>query len=54
MTCWKWFNGVLKEAGVKVTAKNEKKIDEVIHKYILANNQAMAVAPQIGERPEKK
>jgi predicted Fe-Mo cluster-binding NifX family protein len=34
MTCWKWFNGVLKEAGVEVTAKNEKKIDEVIHKYI--------------------
>jgi hypothetical protein len=24
----------LKEAGVGVTAKNEKKIDEVIHKYI--------------------
>jgi len=34
MTCWKWFNGVLKESGVEVTAKNEKKIDEVIHKYI--------------------
>jgi hypothetical protein len=34
MTCWKWFNGVLKEAGVEVTTKNEKKVDDVIHKYI--------------------
>jgi hypothetical protein len=32
--CWKWFNGVLKEAEVQVTAKNKGKIDEVIHKYI--------------------
>ena len=34
MGCWKWFNGVLKEAEVQVTAKNKGKIDEVIHKYI--------------------
>jgi predicted Fe-Mo cluster-binding NifX family protein len=34
MTCWKWFDGVLKEAGLKVTDKNEEKIDQVIHKYI--------------------
>ena len=34
MTCWKWFNNVLKEAGVEATAKNEKKIDDVIHKYV--------------------
>jgi hypothetical protein len=32
--CWKWFNGVLKEAEVKVTDKNKEKIDSVIHKYI--------------------
>jgi hypothetical protein len=32
--CWKWFNGVLKEAEVNVTDKNKGKIDEVIHKYI--------------------
>ena len=32
--CWKWFNGVLKEAKVNVTDKNKSKIDEVIHKYI--------------------
>jgi hypothetical protein len=32
--CWKWFNGVLKEAEVQVTDKNKGKIDEVIHKYI--------------------
>jgi hypothetical protein len=32
--CWKWFNGVLKEAEVEVTDTNKGKIDEVIHKYI--------------------
>jgi hypothetical protein len=32
--CWKWFNGVLKEAEVQVTDANKSKIDEVIHKYI--------------------
>lgn len=34
MTCWKWFNGVLKEANVQVTAENQEKIDHIIHKYI--------------------
>jgi len=32
--CWKWFNGVLKEAEVTVTDANKAKIDGVIHKYI--------------------
>jgi hypothetical protein len=32
--CWKWFNGVLKEAEVQVTDANKDKIDGVIHKYI--------------------
>jgi hypothetical protein len=32
--CWKWFNGVLKEAEVQLTDANKDKIDEVIHKYI--------------------
>ena len=34
LTCWKWFNGVLKEANVQVTDENQEKIDKVIHKYI--------------------
>jgi len=34
MTCWKWFDGTLKEAGIKVTDKNKDKIDKVIHRYI--------------------
>ncbi len=34
MTCWKWFGSILKEAGLEVTDKNEKKVDELIHKYI--------------------
>jgi len=32
--CWKWFNGVLKEANSEVTDANKEKIDAVIHKYI--------------------
>lgn len=34
MGCWKWFNCVLKEAGLKVTDENRNKIDELIHQYI--------------------
>jgi len=32
--CWKWFNGVLKEAEININDANKDKIDEVIHKYI--------------------
>ncbi len=34
MGCWRWFNGVLKEAGVAVTPENRERIDEVIHEHI--------------------
>jgi len=34
MGCWKWFDSVLNEAGVKVNDKNRDKIDGVIHNYI--------------------
>jgi hypothetical protein len=34
MGCWKWFNGILQEAGVTVTPQNRAKIDAVIHKHI--------------------
>ena len=34
MGCWRWFNNILKEAGIEVTDKNREKVDEVIHKYI--------------------
>jgi hypothetical protein len=34
LTCWKWFDGVLKEANIEVTEKNKEKIDKAIHKYI--------------------
>lgn len=34
MTCWKWFGSVLKEAGVEVTDKNQKKVNDLIHHYI--------------------
>jgi predicted Fe-Mo cluster-binding NifX family protein len=34
VSCWKWFNNVLKEAGVEVTDKNKEKVDNIIHKYI--------------------
>ncbi len=32
--CWKWFNGLLKEAKVNVADDNKNKIDKVIHNYI--------------------
>lgn len=34
MGCWRWFKGVLKEAGIEVNDKNKDKIDEVIHEVI--------------------
>ena len=34
MGCWKWFDKVLKEAGVEVTDTNREKVDEIIHRYI--------------------
>lgn len=34
MGCWKWFGGVLKEAGVKVNKENEEEVEDIIHKYI--------------------
>jgi hypothetical protein len=34
VTCWKWFDGILKEARVKVTDANKEKIDKVIHNYV--------------------
>ncbi len=34
MGCWRWFKGVLKEAGIEVTDENREKIDEVVHEVI--------------------
>ena len=34
MGCWRWFNSVLKDAGVEVTDENRGKVDEIIHHYI--------------------
>ena len=34
MGCWRWFKGILEEAGIKVTDENREKIDEVIHEVI--------------------
>lgn len=32
--CWKWFNGVLKEANLTVSDQNKAKIEGIIHNYI--------------------
>jgi hypothetical protein len=32
--CWKWFNGVLKEAEVSITDANKSEIEQIIHKYV--------------------
>ncbi|MCX8152822.1 MAG: hypothetical protein N3E52_00110 [Candidatus Bathyarchaeota archaeon] len=34
MGCWKWFNSVLKEAGVQITKENKNAVEQVIHGYI--------------------
>jgi hypothetical protein len=34
MGCWKWFNSILKEAGLDVTEENRSKIDKVIHDFV--------------------
>ncbi len=34
MGCWKWFDSILKEAGIEVTEENREKIDEIIHQYV--------------------
>lgn len=34
MGCWKWFDGVLKQAAIEVNDANRRRIDEVIHHYI--------------------
>ena len=39
MGCWRWFKGVLKEAGIEVTEENREKIDEVIHEVIRENSE---------------
>ncbi len=34
MGCWRWFNGLLTEAGLEVTDENREKIDDIIHRFI--------------------
>lgn len=34
MSCWKWFNKMLDDAGVQVTEENRDRIDAVIEDYI--------------------
>ena len=34
MGCWKWFGGVLKEAGIEVSEDNEERVEDIIHKFI--------------------
>ena len=34
MGCWKWFNSILKEAGIDVTEENKAKIDDIIHDFV--------------------
>lgn len=34
MGCWRWFEVVLKEAGIEVIDENRERIEEVIHEVI--------------------
>ncbi len=38
MGCWRWFKGILKEAGIEVTHENREKIEEIIHEVIGENS----------------
>lgn len=38
MGCWRWFRGILKEAGIEVTHENREKIEEIIHEVIGENS----------------
>ena len=53
MTCWKWFDGMLKEAGIKVTDKNKDKIDKVIHRYV-GEQSSYGRCSQTGAKLEKR
>lgn len=33
MACWKWFTGILKEAGIAITEENRAKVDKIIHDF---------------------
>jgi len=46
MGCWKWFNNILKEAGVEATDKNKGKIDEMVHHYISEQASYGRCSPQ--------
>ncbi|MEM3641574.1 MAG: hypothetical protein QXH37_06620 [Candidatus Bathyarchaeia archaeon] len=46
MACWKWFNSIIKEAGLEVTEEKKGKIDEVIHKYISEQASYGRCSPQ--------
>ena len=50
--CWKWFNGVLKEANLQVTDANKEQINSVIHKKV--NSPATVAAVRTGKKPAKK
>jgi hypothetical protein len=39
MTCWKWFDGILKETRIEMTERNKYRIDKVICHSILENNR---------------
>jgi predicted Fe-Mo cluster-binding NifX family protein len=47
--CWKWFNTVLKNAGIEATDKNKEKIDKVIHQYISQQASYGRCSPEWGK-----
>jgi hypothetical protein len=34
MVCWKWFDSILKEAGIEVNNENVSEVEEIIHHYV--------------------
>jgi len=46
MTCWKWFERMLNEAGIEITDKNRDKIDKIIHRYVGEQSKYGRCSPQ--------
>jgi len=53
MGCWKWFNSILKEAGIDVTEENRDKIDMVIHDIVGEKARYEHCSPDWGKMGKK-
>jgi hypothetical protein len=56
MGCWKWFDNILKEAGIDgrlLTVKEKAEIDEIVHQYINEHASYGSCSPDWSEAGRK-